>query len=328
MSINESDCKQTFILAKHICLLSEKSKGSVVVNFYQHPPEYQLLQEKLIQLKKQYPFIRLFSIGKSVLGRKLSAVGIGNLKTANLLVGAFHGQEWLTASVLIRFIEDCCSVIAAKQQISGMNLEQQFAQKGVIVIPMLNPDGVEIALKGPICAKHLQKKVKQIQQQSNATWQANARGVDLNHNFDANFALCKQDEQHAGIFGPSPRQYGGEYPHSEPETKALVHLCQTFSIQAAFAFHSQGEEIYYQYGEHTPKSSCYIASLLAAYCGYTITKPTGTASHGGFKDWFIDKLHRPGFTLEIGKGVNPLPITDLPFIYQTLRETMMIAAII
>ncbi len=83
-------------------------------------------------------------------------------------------------------------------------------------------------------------------------WQANARGVDLNHNFDAGFELCKQAEQSAGILGPGPGKYGGERPESEPETRSICRFIRTQPVRQLYAFHSQGEEIYYQYGEHTP----------------------------------------------------------------------------
>lgn len=296
--------------------------------FYETPPNYTHYVEKLQNLQKTYPFVKLFSIGKSVLGRKIYAIGIGNLHTVNLFAGAFHAQEWLTCTLLVRFLEDICRHIQSEKPILNLNFQTALLQRGLLLVPMVNPDGVEIALHGPQSAKHLHKSVKKIQELSSQSWQANARGVDLNHNFDANFLLCKQQEEANGIFGPSPRQYGGRYPHSEPETKAIVNLCTSFFVKTAIAFHSQGEEIFYEYGDHTPKVSYYIAPLLASYSGYTLSHPSGMASHGGFKDWFIDKLHRPGFTVEIGKGENPLPISDLSGIYSKIKDMMAIAAVL
>ena len=57
-------------------------------------------------------------------------------------------------------------------------------------------------------------------------WQANARGVDINHNFNAGWAALQLQERAAGIGGPSPRQWGGPAPESEPETRAMTELCR------------------------------------------------------------------------------------------------------
>jgi g-D-glutamyl-meso-diaminopimelate peptidase len=298
------------------------------MNFYQNPPVYAEYTQKLFQLKNQYPWLKLFTIGKSVLGRRIYALGIGNLRSLNLFVGAVHAQEWLTTSLLVRFAEDVCQSIQRKTAFAGIAFDRVLLEKGMVLIPMLNPDGVEIALGGIKTAKQWQKKVKEMSKLDSRSWQANVRGVDLNHNFDAGFALCKQAEQEKGITQPSPRQYGGKTPHSEPETKALVHFCESFDVKCAFAFHSQGEEIYFAYGDRTPAVSKYIASLLASYSGYSIKQPTGLASHGGFKDWFVEKQGRPGFTIEIGRGENPLPIEDLSAVYEKLRDAMAVMSVV
>ena len=57
--------------------------------------------------------------------------------------------------------------------------------------------------------------------------------------------------------------------------------------------------------------------------GYIISSPEGLAVGGGFKDWFIEKFQKPGFTIEIGKGENPLPIDEFENIYSALKSTLM-----
>ena len=68
-----------------------------------------------------------------------------------------------------------------------------------------------------------------------------------------------------------------------------------------------------------------MAQVLASSCGYSVSAPKGLASHGGFKDWFIDTLGRPGFTFEVGKGKNPLPVSDLEPIYAKLKEALVLS---
>ena len=68
-----------------------------------------------------------------------------------------------------------------------------------------------------------------------------------------------------------------------------------------------------------------MAKILADSCPYTLVTNAGLASHGGFKDWFIEDFGRPGFTLEIGKGENPLPPSDLYAIYDKLYELFLLS---
>ena len=62
---------------------------------------------------------------------------------------------------------------------------------------------------------------------------------------------------------------------------------------------------------------------MSALCGYAVAKPEPAACFGGLKDWFILEYDRPGFTLECGKGVNPLPPEDAPMIYEGLRSLLL-----
>lgn len=297
-------------------------------NFYLTAPNYSSYFKKLCELKRDFPFLNISSLGRSVLSREIYSITIGNEKNATLFAGAFHAQEWLTCTLLVRYIEHIAMAQKQKTTICGHFLTESLKQRGLIIVPMVNPDGVSIALEGAASAGQLRERVLSIMRQSDKSWQANGRGVDLNHNYNAGFEELKRIERGIGIVSPSPRQYGGEFPHSEPETMAMVRLCNQTHIDTAYAFHSQGEEIFYEYGTHTPPKSYYIAELLAKSSGYSLVKNDGLYSHGGFKDYFIDNFRRPGFTFEIGKGVNPLPQENFEDIFKKLLETMLIATVI
>lgn len=280
----------------------------IFMDFFNHPPTYERFRQWVFSCRESFSHVTVFPVGKTVQKRTIYGLGIGNLHSANLMCAGWHGQEWLTTMVLMRFAEELFQVLEQNKTLCDRFIWDDLRRTGLILVPMVNPDGIE---RGLTPMGREQK------------WQANARGVDLNHNFDANFPACRSLEQQAGILGPGPGKYGGPYPNSEPETRAMVQLCCSFPIRCAWAFHSQGEEIYYEYGTHTPPVSLWMAQLIASVSGYKISAPALSASHGGFKDWFIDKFHRPGFTLEIGKGENPLPISDLEPIYQKLRQAFV-----
>ena len=94
------------------------------------------------------------------------------------------------------------------------------------------------------------------------------------------------------------------------------------------SFHSQGEEIFYEYGENTPEKAIYIAKIFSALTDYTLVKNEGLYSSGGLKDWFIEEFKRPAFTVEIGKGKNPLPLEDIDDIYDRLKGMMVTGLIL
>lgn len=297
-------------------------------SFFQNPPTYERTLKECSKIKLQNPHVKLFPIGKSFLGRKIYALALGNMKNCTLFAGAFHAQEWLTCSLLLRFFNDLSLAHLNNKPLLEIDVRKAMEERGIICVPVVNPDGVEIALQGTKSAKHMQRYIENIMRKCPKKWQANARGVDLNHNYDAGFTVLQEMERSQGITGPWPTQYGGKQPNSEFETRAMINLCKTFDIKKVFAFHSQGEEIFYEYGTHTPPASKLIAELLANTCGYQLVQNDGLASHGGFKDWFIEKTHRPGFTIEIGRGENPLPIEDLEPIYARLLEMMLLAVMV
>jgi len=291
------------------------------------PPDCDGLAALLTKFCRCYGRGRVFLAGNSLLGRPLPVLAVGRLSAPVLMVGGVHGGEWLTVLLLLRFAEDVLRSLNCRRPLAGVDLGRSLEQRGLLILPCLNPDGTTIALRGPSAAGFCAPLVQR-HWYGGCLWQANARGVDLNHNFDAGWDNLRKLEQQQGIFGPCPGKFGGEHPHSEPETQAAVNLCRRSGVSAVYAFHSQGEEIFWQYGENTPPRSRMMAGLLAGCCGYRMAQPGGTAAHGGLKDWFIQETGRPGFTFEIGRGKNPLPLGDLVPIYGRLQEAMAAAVIL
>lgn len=282
------------------------------------------VRDKIYALKGKYPFLKLGVIGKSVLGRELYSLQIGTAKETVLYAGAFHGQERLTTLVLLRFAEALCHALQEDSELSGVSARRALFGRSLLIVPDVNPDGCDAALCGAKACGSAAARIYQLCEGDFSVWNANARGVDLNHNFDAGWEILHEMERRAGIYGPAPRRYGGPRPESEPETCALTALCRQTDVRTVMAFHSQGEEIYWSYGEHTPPRSRRMAEILSASSGYAMEEPMGLASHGGFKDWFIEKFGRPGFTVEIGRGKNPLPPADLETIYPRIEEMLLL----
>jgi len=279
-------------------------------------------------LKEEYSALKVFPIGASVLGRDIQALCIGNPMSATLFVGATHGLEWITSLLLLRFCEEVLEGLKTGASVSEIDVRKALRSRSLVVIPCLNPDGVEIALTGREGAGRLADFVEQACGGDYNLWQANANGVDLNHNFDAGWCILKEMEVKSGITAPGPTQYGGPHPHSEPETIAATTFCMTYQPRTLYSMHAQGEEIYYRYGDKTPARSQLMAQILASSSGYTLSAPSGLASHGGLKDWFIEKFRRPGFTIEVGRGKNPLGLDQFDRIYRKIQEMLIIATLL
>lgn len=280
----------------------------------------------LKELCKKYACLSYETVGESLCGRPIDAVTIGCKTDGVLLCGAIHGMEWLTTLVLLRFIDECCASLETGDCLCGFKLNRFLSRRGVTFIPCANPDGVEIQLRGSLTAGKYHNKINCITKNT-SRWQANARGVDLNHNFDAGWDDVKRLEIEAGITCPAPTRYGGERPFSEPETQCLAQFCKQNDFRQMLVFHSQGREIYYDFGPRTPMRGYELVKLFARASGYEVSHPEGIAVGGGFKDWFIQEFGKPGFTIEIGLGTNPLPIRMLDEEYEKLRELLCFSVV-
>lgn len=284
-------------------------------------------QRKMIfSLKKAYPFLGVRLIGRSLCQRGIYALSIGRVENPLLIAAGFHGQEWLTCLLALRFAETVLASRARKMPVWG--IDPVCFNRGVVIVPCVNPDGVQIAINGVDGAGKYAESYRKICAASSEKWSANARGVDINHNFDAGWHKLREMEIDSGILAPSPRRYGGYMPESEPESKAIVDFSKLIKPRMAIALHSQGEEIFWEYGDKKPPRSERLARIFAAASGYTLVENSGLASHGGFKDWFIEYFNRPAFTVEIGKGENPLPLTDFGEILEKTIPMLALAAVV
>lgn len=288
------------------------------------PPDYRYMQAAVSALRGKYPIARYEVCGRSLCSRAIHAFSLGEGERPAVYTAGYHGQEWLTTLVLLRFYEELCYALLHNKELAGVPAASALNGRSAVFLPCVNPDGVEIALHGPRAAQEYEPLVELATRSSREKWNANARGVDINHNFNAGWAIAREMEREMGIFSAAPRRYGGEAPESEPETRAVTALCRRSGTRSLLCLHSQGEEIYWQYGDRTPRRSAMMARILAASSGYHLAQPSRISSHAGAKDWFIQELGRPGFTIEIGRGTNPLPIESFEAVYLRIREMLML----
>ena len=291
------------------------------------PLDFLGIYKKLSEIESLYPFAKLSTIGKSVMGRDIFSLRIGRAASYVLFAAAFHGSEHITSAILIEFIKRLSDAILKDGTIEGVKIRRALNGRGLIFVPLVNPDGCEISINGKSGCGVLEPFISKLCGGDYTHFNANARGVDINHNFDAGWQNLKKRELDAGISSPAPTRFGGFSPTSEPETVAITTLCKSFYIRHAIALHSQGEVIYPPEKEVCSPRALKMAEIMAASSGYKIEYPEGLAVGGGFKDWFCKEFSRPAFTIEIGKGKNPLPSEDYPKIYSDISEMLTLCSI-
>ncbi len=283
--------------------------------------DYNRLVQDTKHLTEKYRFLDFFSIGESVMENKIYCIKIGNGKRKIFINGAHHGLEYITSAFIMRFLDEYANAVKEGIDFFSHNPAALFNSATLYAVPMVNPDGVDIAIHGmDITNPYHRKLISMVGIHSfNKVWQANANGVDINHNYDAAWDVVEKD--------PSPSKYSGPYPESEPETKAIIDFVREENFDLLLAFHSQGGEIYYDFDGKMSDNSFDLANKFASVSGYTPAKPTESAAFGGCKDWFIKEFGRAGFTVEMGHGKNPLPLDILCEIYEE-NARIIISAIL
>lgn len=285
---------------------------------------------KLVEL---YPdLVRRGSVGTSVDNRSLWQLTIGpdTARYHVLVFASIHGREYITTPVVMRQVSTLLEGLAGGTgDYKGKGYTELMADTAVHVVPMINPDGVSISQFGPdgIRDPDLRQNLYNIQALDGGVgtanyflrWKSNARGVDLNRNYDARWETYNDRTGH-----PSSDLYKGEAFHSEPESIALVDLTLRWRFDRAISYHAQGQVIYWYFPEEGDmKSKCQsLAKELGAVTGYTLDAAYESLDPAGYKDWAISKAQVPCVTIEVGSGVCPLPQSQLAGIWNRNKDVI------
>lgn len=272
------------------------------------------------RLMLYYPFVEKITIGNSVMGKEIPALKIGTGNTQVCYSGAFHANEWITVPVLLRFAEEFAAAAAAGESLYGVDGRWLYQQVSCYLIPLLNPDGVDL-VTGGLTEGSYYEQAKAIAAAYPEIpfpdgWKANIDGVDLNLQFPADWELAKEIKFSQGYRSPAPRDYVGVAPLTAPESRAIYEFTMAHDFSLILAYHTQGEVIYWKYKDLEPPHSRQIADYFGQVSGYTVEETPYASGNAGYKDWFILQYDRPGYTIEAGYGENPLPIEDFPDIYR------------
>jgi g-D-glutamyl-meso-diaminopimelate peptidase len=291
------------------------------------PYNSRLNRSTIKALAARYPFLEIFVIGYSVMGTPLLGLKIGKGEKHIFYNASFHANESITTPILLKFAEEYAKAYDAKTDLYGTDAEALFSEYTLYLLPMVNPDGVDLVNgfleSGPYyqMANAIGESYPDIAFPSG--WKANIEGVDLNLQFPAGWEQAREIKYAQGYTVPAPRDYVGERPLSAPESRAVYRFTLQHEFRLILAYHTQGEVIYWKYLDYEPADSRRIAFYFSEVSGYEVEETPLTSGYAGYKDWFIMEYNRPGYTIEAGRGVNPLPMSQFAQIYEDNKGILL-----
>ena len=270
------------------------------------------INAKILKLG-QYPNVDVFKVGKSLFGKDILGVHIGNYSGNQvMLTGSIHAREYITSLLLIKMVE---------------YLKDKKIDGGLYFVPLVNPDGVSLVLEGiesVPCAK-FREYILNVNDgnQDFGQWKANGEAVDLNVNFNALWGEGTQN-----LRCPAPGNFIGFYPESEREVRDLIAFTRKNYPALTIDYHTKGEVIYYGFQTQSQQElakNLKIANNIAEYTGYNVLRSEGSV--GGFQDFSIDALKIPSVTIEVGSAELEHPIGEsyLDEIFERNKEVPLIA---
>lgn len=275
--------------------------------------------DKIIQaakaLAKQYhTIIKYVTIGESHDNRDIVLLKLGVGQKYMVCVGGVHGRETINPVVLLRIIEHYAEYymnyheqkydLLRKLQSPNLYLKEEYVQTlygaciyellktfTILIVPLLNPDGYMISLKGyDVISNNDLREQCQMLGQHYPEWKYNARAVDINRNFP-----CR-------LWRP---KHSLDTPASENETKALIRLFHDYRTRGFLDFHSRGKQIYYyrsQMPESYNKKQLEIASRFQNITDYVLMPPEDeveTGDNGGNTvHYYSEVFRKPALTIE------------------------------
>jgi len=180
---------------------------SDVVRYGKHYPErlsYDAFVKAMHELAERYSDLSLQAEGPCSDGRQMWSFNIGDEANPTMYFGAaIHGWEWENTFGLLRLAEILCE----SPNVEGLNTQKLHFN----IVPIQNPWGYD----------HFTRQ--------------NARGVDLNRNFDCNWEQCKESQD---VVMPWDYNYKGTKPASERETQVIQGIIDRCVPLCVIDFHT------------------------------------------------------------------------------------------
>ena len=280
-------------------------------------------------LQQMHPdLIRYYSIGKSVEGRELLLIEFGNGPRKVFVNGAIHASEYISTSYLMYMIDQYAYAYKTSGTYNGFNLMEILSGVTFCILPMVNPDGVNLVQNGTGSVLD-QNAVSKIAKGDPgfvdySCWKANINGVDLNRNFDNNWYVKRP------ITAPATKLFKGYSPLSEPETRAVSSFVKTNMCWAFVNFHSQGGGIYGwddKNAAYYPQLNSMVSEIMKS-SGFKKLADTQETNYGTFAGYVRETFIKPTITIELCRYISdyPYPNEDFSSVWKSAQSICLIVA--
>lgn len=291
-----------------------------------------LCEETILKITERYPFCRSELLTRTAFGRPVRTLVIGNGPRKVFYSAAHHANEWITTPLILKFVEEFAKALENGEEIGGVLAARLASIATIYTIPMVNPDGVALVtgvLTGQdpeyLSAQSIAADFPQIP--FPLGWKANLLGTDLNLNYPAGWLQARENKYSQGFTRPAPRDFVGRAPLNQLETRALVGYTEAINPALILAYHTQGKVIYWQFEDYEVLGARELGEEFARLSGYSLEETPFQSAFAGYKDWFIKYFRRPGYTIEVGEGENPLPLSQFDEIYRDNLGILVRAAL-
>ncbi len=289
-----------------------------------------LCEEYILALAEAYPFCATEVLDTTAYGRPLRTLVLGTGPRKVLLSASHHANEWITSLVLLKYAEDLCAAFENGGTLNGTPAASILEAATIYMVPMVDPDGVDLVTGAIVPGSIPYESAFQLAQNYPDIpfpegWKANLLGVDLNLQYPAGWLQAREIKFGQGFTRPGPRDYVGRAPLTQIESRTLADYTEFLDPDIVVAFHSQGKLIFWQFQDIQVPGAEELGRAMAEASGYILSETPYNSSFAGFKDWFIQNFRRPGYTIEVGQGQNPLPISQFDQIYAANAPLLNVA---
>ncbi|MGI6086297.1 MAG: M14 family zinc carboxypeptidase [Acetivibrionales bacterium] len=286
---------------------SEAETGSIVNPYV--PYTYEQMIDESMKLAKRYPeVITLGSIGNSVEGRELLLIKLGKGEKKIILCGSHHAREYISSSYLMKMVEEYSRAYTNSGNFGEYNVREILDRISMYIVPMVNPDGVNLVNKGPGTVNNQYAVETMVMlRPSYREWKANINGVDLNRQYPA-----KWEEKYDEVRKPASESFKGTAAATEPEVRAMMKLTAENEFILAASFHTKGNVIYWADRGTVNliprvRDMAKRLALLTKYQRMPVSEDPSIYG-AGYENWFRAEFLRPAFCIEL----TPYNNTDIP----------------
>lgn len=156
-----------------------------------------ILEINFFAMQVVYPFLEFGTIGQSTLGKPIRYLRFGKGSKEVFYSASFHANEWITTPLLMKFLEILSKAYVNNLTIFGYPAKYLFENTSLYIVPMVNPDGVDLVTGNYPQNSEILQHTQRISQNYPkipypSGWKANIVGVDLNLQFPAGWEEAKR----------------------------------------------------------------------------------------------------------------------------------------